>query len=145
MLFPLEGFSCCKVSPLHREYREKLDYFLTASFSCTWGLLPSPCSGSSSPAFPCRWYFPEFSCFILLSPVPPLIQPLCSWSIPRICLAGEALRVPIFSRVLFQRPYWCLLCFSIKNMACICLFCNSRICLIHPTFDLLETKITLPT
>lgn len=48
-----------------------------------------------------------------------------------------------FSRVVFQRPHWCLLCFCIKNTACVCLFCRSRISLICPAFDLLESKMTV--
>lgn len=64
---------------------ERRTWLFSHSFSlCTWGLLSGPCSGSSSPAFPCRSHFAQFSWFLLLSPVPSLIQPLCSWSIPRI-------------------------------------------------------------
>lgn len=142
MLFPSESFSCCKVSLLHREYREKSDYFLTASLyvhedyyqvlaqASLAELFPVGHILHSSHALYCSpQYLHWFSHFVLEA-------------FPEFCLAAEALQVPIFSRVLFQRPYWCLLCFCIKNMACVCLFCNSRIPLICPTFDFLETKIT---
>lgn len=98
--FPLESFSCCKASPLHREYREKLDYFLAASFYVHEDYYQVLAQASLPQLFPVGHLF-QSSHSLYCSP-----QYLHWFShfvlevFPEFCLAAEALQVPFFSRVL---------------------------------------------
>lgn len=141
--FPLGSFSCCELSPPHREYREKLDYFVAASLYVQEDYYRVLAQASLLQLFPVGHIFQNSHALYCSPQYLHRLSHFVLEAFPQFCLAAKALQVPIFSRVLFQTPYWCLLCFCIKNMACVCLFCNSRISLICPSFDLLETKITV--
>lgn len=113
--FPLESFSCCQVSLLHREYREKLDYFLAASFYVHEDYYQVLAQASPPQLFPVGHLFQSSHALYCSPQYLHWFSHFVLEAFPEICLAAEALQAPFFSRVPLRRPYWCLIWFLYKN------------------------------